>query len=74
MAKTPTPKTRKQVAAEAAKLAQRLGDDDGVDTVADLYPLSKRANADQVAAAGLKNGMTPDEVEAALSRVMPADE
>lgn len=68
------PKTRKQVESDAAQLAERLGEGDGVDTVADLYPLSKRATADQVAAAGLKNGMTPEEVEAALSRVMPVDE
>lgn len=67
-------KTRKQVRDTAAAIAQTLGDEGGAETVADLYPLSKRANADQVAAAGLKNGMTPDEVEAALSRVMPADE
>lgn len=66
------PKTRKQVAADAAELAPLIGDT--LDTVADLYPLSKRANADQVAAAGLKNGMSPEEVESALSRVMPADE
>lgn len=66
------PKTRKQVAADAAERAPLIGDT--LDTVADLYPLSKRANADQVAAAGLKNGMSPEEVESALSRVMPADE
>lgn len=65
--------TKKQVQQAAAARAARLGDEDGIETVADLYPLSKRANADQVAAAGLKNGMSPDEVEAALSRVMPAD-
>lgn len=72
MSKTPTPKTRRQVAQRAAELAPLIGDT--LDTVADLYPLSKRANADQVAAAGLTNGMTPEAVEAALSRVMPADE
>ena len=61
-----------RVAADAAERAPLIGDT--LDTVADLYPLSKRANADQVAAAGLKNGMSPEEVESALSRVMPADE
>lgn len=37
---------------------------------ADLFPLSKRATADDVRAAGIVNGMDPVEVEARLSKVM----
>ena len=37
---------------------------------ADEFPLTKRATAQDCANAGLRNGMSPAEIEAALSRVM----
>lgn len=43
----------------------------GVDAAqVDEFPLTKRATAQDCANAGLRNGMSPAEIEAALSRVM----
>lgn len=37
---------------------------------ADLFPLSQRATPGDLSAAGIANGMPPEEVEARLSKVM----
>lgn len=42
----------------------------GADDVRSRWPLSAIATAEQVAAAGIRNGMSMDEIEAALARVM----
>lgn len=42
----------------------------GGDDARSRYPLSAIATADQVAAAGIRNGMSADEIEACLARVM----
>lgn len=55
-----------------AKPAETLAPEGAGENAAPVeeFPLSKRATAQDCANAGLRNGMTPAEVEAALARVM----
>lgn len=55
---------------KSAALAQAKALDDGTRDPADLFPLSRRATFEQVQAAGICNGMAPEECEARLAKIM----
>ncbi len=59
---------------KSAALAQARALDDGSRDPADLFPLSRVATLAQVQAAGICNGMPPEECEARLAKVMSAEE
>ena len=67
-------KAARKTAPTAAKGAETtLPEGEGVNAAAepaDEFPLTKRATAQDCANAGLRNGMSAADVEAALSRVM----
>lgn len=57
---------------KSAALAQARALDDGTRDPAELFPLSRVATLAQVQAAGICNGMPPEECEARLAKIMDA--
>lgn len=57
---------------KSAALAQARALDDGTRDPADLFPLSRVATFAQVQQAGITNGMSAEECEARLAKIMDA--